>query len=579
MENKMQTQTTVKDLISQTKITRFLEMTEQPSLLFKSNGDLIFANKLAYQLFKVSRINSMFTNFKHSFLSQELFALGNQDRIERTRFIDEIEYNCSAQTIHFGPKTFFIESYEPRVKEVRTSKSVFELERMIDFLRDGIYITDAKGITLHINKKYSELTGINKHEVIGRHVSELIYKGFFDDSITLKVLEQKKPVTILQKTKEGNQIWLVTGNPILDSNGRIIQIFNTVYDMTELNQLRESLKNKEMMNQIQKAEIQKLRDQISHIPDLIGTSESLKKVKKVIHKVAKINSSILILGETGSGKNVVAKAIHDLSDRSANPFIEVNCGALPEHLIETELFGYVSGAFTGANKQGKKGLLEVAHQGTLFLDEIGEMPQHLQVKLLTFLQDQKVRRVGGSEYVQVDVRIIAATNKDLEQLIIEEKFREDLYYRISVVPIKLPPLREHKEDIYILVNSFLEKFNTKHNCNVKLTKATYLALEKYHWPGNVRELKHLMEQLVVLADEDLISISDLPDRISTPIFFEADHDSKTLDDIMNRFELQIIKETWEELRDVKQVSDRLGIHRTTLIRKTNKLGLALDKNR
>lgn len=249
-------------------------------------------------------------------------------------------------------------------------------------------------------------------------------------------------------------------------------------------------------------------------------------------------------------------------------------------MIESELFGYANGAFTGAVRGGKAGLLEIAHEGTIFLDEIGELPLHLQVKLLTFLQDKKVRRVGGNNSKEVDVRVIAATHQNLKQLIVEKKFREDLYYRLSVVPIKLPALRNYKEDIYVLTNYFLKKYNDQYKSSVHLSKGVYLALENYEWPGNVRELQYLIEQLVVLCDDNTIDVQDLPDYVhdsKNSTISKSIKKLKKLDDIVKDIEFQVIKATWEELGDVSLVADRLGMHRTTLVRKAKKIGLNLTK--
>jgi transcriptional regulator with PAS, ATPase and Fis domain len=243
------------------------------------------------------------------------------------------------------------------------------------------------------------------------------------------------------------------------------------------------------------------------------------------------------------------------------------------------LFGYENGAFTGATRGGKMGLLEAANKGTLFLDEVAEMPMNLQVKLLSVLQSKKIRRVGGVKEIDIDVRIIAATNRDPQKLIAENKLREDLYYRLSVVPIHIPPLRERKDDIYALADHFIKKYNNKHNLKVKFSKAVFLALENYHWPGNVRELEHLIEQLIVLAEDNFVDVDSLPHHLQ---LYNTVHNrglGKDLKSIVDDVERKIISEEWEKCKDICLVAERLGVHRTTLIRKIRKLGLQLTKEK
>ncbi|OIK13231.1 hypothetical protein BIV59_06440 [Bacillus sp. MUM 13] len=474
---------------------------------------------------------------------------------------------------------FLLETLDPLCVFERKTKELANLKftkQIIDSVHDGIYIADERGFTLHVNNRYSEITGIKNEEVQGLHVCELVNRKYFDSTITLKVIKEKKRVSILQKIKNGHRLRTVTGNPICDEQGNLMIVVNTVHDMTELNRLRESLKEQEITNTKQKIELQILRSQMAEVPELVGNSAAIGSVKMKIKKISEIDSTVLILGETGCGKNVVARAIHKLSDRASKPFIEVNCGSIPEHLIESELFGYANGAFTGATRGGKPGLLEVARHGTIFLDEIGDMPYHLQVKLLTFLQDKKIRRVGDTASIEVDVRVIAATHKNLKQLVDEGKFREDLYYRLSVVPIHLPALRDNKDDIYVLTEHFLKKYSNKYKRSIQLSKAGYLALESYSWPGNVREFQHLIEQLVVLTEGNMIEVHDLPEHIHSKSLLRSTNAVK-LDEIVQNIEFQVIKEAWEQLGDVNLVADRLGIHRTTLVRKAIKLGLNLNK--
>jgi len=248
------------------------------------------------------------------------------------------------------------------------------------------------------------------------------------------------------------------------------------------------------------------------IEGIVGKSPKILQALDIVHRVAPTNATVLLMGESGVGKELFAKAIHFLSPRADKPFIAINCAAIPPDLLEAELFGYEKGAFTGAYTS-KKGKFELANGGTIFLDEIGDMPLNLQVKLLRVLQEKEVERIGSSKPIKIDVRIIAATNRNLEKLIKEGKFREDLYYRINVVPIYIPPLRERKEDIPVLVNYFLEVFNKEYGKNVKVSKEVFEVFLNYHWPGNVRELRNVLERMVILDTDGILTYEDLPTEL------------------------------------------------------------------
>jgi len=312
--------------------------------------------------------------------------------------------------------------------------------------------------------------------------------------------------------------------------------------------------------------------------NIIGTSQSIQDMHKLIHTVADSDSTILILGESGTGKELVAKALHYHSRRSEKPLIPVNCGAIPEDLLESELFGYVKGAFTGANFN-KLGRFQLANSGTIFLDEIGDMSPKLQVKVLRVLQGQEFEPVGSVESVKVDVRIIAATNKNLEKVVEEKKFREDLYYRLNVIPIHIPPLRERKCDIPLLIDHFLEKFNKLKEKNVKgFTDKAMSLLMSYNWPGNVRELENLIERLIILKSEGWIDERDLPSKISgieeivKNIQIHIPDGGVCFNSLVNEFEQQLILQALHKTNFVKNKAAKLlNLKRTTLVEKVKKL--------
>lgn len=317
-----------------------------------------------------------------------------------------------------------------------------ELEGIIQSSYDAIVVTDGEGKLLKISSGYSRITGFPCEEInrqIGQNMREVVKQGLVSKSVSLMVLEQKQPVTIEQKVRTGKDI-LITGNPIFDDSGKIVRVVTNIRDLTEINALKEEVKYTRKLNAIYSTELAELRAKHMVLPDMEVRSQKMKRVLECAHRVAQVNSTVLITGETGVGKEMIAKYIHQASSRKDQPFIQINCGAIPENLLESELFGYEKGAFTGADRSGKVGLLEVANHGTLLLDEIGEMPQSLQVKLLRVLQERRIQRIGGVKPIKLDVRILAATNKNLEEMVLQGTFREDLYYRLNVVPIH-PGLR------------------------------------------------------------------------------------------------------------------------------------------
>lgn len=563
---------------SQTEISQsvkslqnFIYHTDYPVFLFDSNFKMIYFNRSA----------ETFVELYKEPVSLQMKE--GEKKVENIITIKDKSYKCRGFKIKLNREIFYYETIDPiTADQEKISNLHEELEMIINGVHDGIYVTDGRGFTLRINKSYSELTGISKDEVIGKHVSELVENGYFDISSTLKVLKYKKTISIIQRIKNKKQTWLVTAKPILNEEGVIKRIVSTIYDMTQLNELREELKGQSLAIRDKQNEIDILRSQITKVPGIIGKSNKMERVINLIQKLSNVNTSVLLLGETGVGKSMIAKAIHNSGNRKKNNFIEINCGAIPENLFESELFGYNSGSFTGANNGGKKGLIEIANEGTLLLDEIGEMPMSLQVKLLTVIQNKKIRRVGGVTDKEVDIRIIAATNKDPLKLIEQNKLREDLYYRLSVVPITIPSLKERKDDIFPLANHFIKKYGRMHNKYIKLSRDALDAFYNYHWPGNIRELEHIIEQIIVLSDSDiLVGGNDLPDHILQPKagvkVIQNFSSSQSLKDLTEQVERNAIIEAWKTTLNTEKAAEILGVHRTTLMRKAIKYGINLDK--
>lgn len=334
------------------------------------------------------------------------------------------------------------------------------LEEIIEHSFDGIYITDGNGNTIMVNRAYEQITGLKKKEVLGKNMESLVRSGVISVSGSLHAIRENRVVTLSQEFKTGKKA-VITSSPIYDEDGDISMVVTNVRDLTEIYQLKERVVE-------QKQEEEKLRQNLMHVQnqmmeeDMIVQDENALRVVFMADKVAPLDATVMLLGETGVGKEVFARYIFKKSHRKDQNFIKVNCGAIPENLLESELFGYEKGAFTGASRNGKIGLFELADKGTIFLDEIGELPLNMQVKLLRAIQEKEIERIGGTRPIKIDVRIIAATNRNLEAMMQEGKFREDLYYRLMVFPIQIPALRERPGDIEPLAGFFLEKFNKKY---------------------------------------------------------------------------------------------------------------------
>ncbi|MFW6343850.1 MAG: sigma-54 interaction domain-containing protein, partial [Sediminispirochaetaceae bacterium] len=383
-----------------------------------------------------------------------------------------------------------------------------EYHAIFDNSHDGIYITDGEGYTLRLNKACERIEGVKGEELVGRHMADLVKEGIYSESVSLKVIETGKPVTILQQTQKNSEI-LATGTPIF-RDGKIIRVVVNSRDISELNKTKRKLDEFKALTEKYQTELELLRKEREQNKEFIFRSTIMSNLVEMVKHVSTVDSTILIQGETGTGTGMIARMIHNLSERRDGSFIKIDCGSIPSTLIETELFGYKKGAFTGAEQKGKVGLIELAHKGTLFLDEVSELPIDMQVKILRVLQDKEIRRVGDEKDISVDIKIIAATNKNLEQMVEEKLFREDLYYRLNVVPLEVPPLRERKEDIAPLIFSRIEKFNEKYHINKHLSKEALEVLEHYSWPGNIRELENVIERIMVSTKSEDIEEKDLP---------------------------------------------------------------------
>ncbi len=458
---------------------------------------------------------------------------------------------------------------------------------------DSIYDIAADGTILMANPATKRTIGMDPMGIIGRNIREMEKDKLYFPSIFDSVLTKRETITIVQNI-EADRKAIVTGVPVFGENGSITRVIAATREISalvdnlekstlikDMEALQWKLQEMEETAETYFSEIRKLRKGNKEKIRIKTQNSEMKRTIEMCEKVAITDSNVLILGESGTGKDMLANFIHNLSGRSEGPLIKINCGAIPESLLESELFGYEKGAFTGANKDGKVGLIELADGGTLFLNEVGEMPLNLQVELLQVIQDKKFMRVGGSKEVFIDIRIISATNKALDIAIKNGEFREDLYYRLNVVPIEIPALRDRREDIPGLSLNFLECANKKYKRNKTLSSHAMNMLINYDWPGNVRELENLIERLVVVSENDTIYPYDFPDniRMIDPVYERSwieKRQGETLKDMVEDFEKEILKDTYMRYKSTIKLAEVLGVNQSTIARKMKKYNLYLE---
>lgn len=427
-------------------------------------------------------------------------------------------------------------------------------KRILNLLEDEVFITDEYGFVQFINPRGEHIMGIKEADYLGHHISEMIRQNILPRSLTLNVIDKGERCVEIITLPTGVRI-ICSAQPVYNEEGKMVQILSTSKNIDEItDKINELSRELDSSNE----QVRILQEQVIAKEKYIFESPPMKQVQKMIMKVAPADVAVLIEGESGAGKEVIADSVYKLSRRRDKPFVKINCGMIPKDLMESELFGYEAGAFTGALKNGKIGKLEVADGGTVFFDEIGEMELPLQVKLLEFLQDHQIVRVGGTRRIPLDIRIIAATNRDLFTMVEEGTFRRDLYYRLNVMPIYIPPLRERKEDIAPLIFHFLGVFNKKYGFDKHMDNNVIEKLQSYGWPGNVRELMHTVERIVVASDSDYINVVALDDLFTEGM--TAHGVAITANAKVICTELMPLKDAKHELESylVKMAYDRFG---------------------
>lgn len=453
-----------------------------------------------------------------------------------------------------------------------------EMDALIDSSFDGLYITDENAVTIRTNKAIKRVTGMEEEVFLFKSMQQLVDEGILSRSATLISMETKAPATTTLTTITGRTL-LVSATPIFDVKGDIYRVITNVRDISELNMLKQKLEQMEGLKQHFESQVKQIK--IKESGELVFKNKEMENIVHQAVKVAEVDSTVLLSGESGVGKEVIAEIIKNNSARKDGPFVKVNCAAIPENLIESELFGYDAGAFTGARKEGKPGLFEVANTGTLLLDEVGDIPIYLQVKLLRALQEREIIRVGGTEPVKINVRIIAITNKDLASMVENGEFREDLYYRLNVVPIIVPPLRERRDEIPLLIKHFIDNFNRRYNLAKGIDPALINMLMKYDWPGNIRQLENLMERLVVTSSCETLTLQHLPELFVSNgygggrVIDQAVSVNKIipLKDAVETVEKQLLQKTFAIANSCGKAASILEVDASTISRKASKYGI------
>jgi len=451
-----------------------------------------------------------------------------------------------------------------------------ELDTIIDSSSDGLFVCDAAATVIRMNPASEKIHHLSAAEIVGRNMRELIDSGFIDRSAALEASQTMQRVSLLQD-KDGHKL-ISIATPVFGEKGELIRIVVSERDMTEIDNLQHKLENLQGVKD-------GFRDQMLAMQQLqLEAQEIIARSPVMIHalqqaiKVSKATATVLLQGESGVGKGLFADLIHKNSRRVDQPLIRINCGAIPESLIEAELFGYEKGAFTGAQNQGKPGHLELADGGTLFLDEIAELTLPAQVKLLHFLEDGCITRVGGTKSLRADVRVVAATHRDLEKMVAEDRFRLDLFYRLNVIPIHIPAVRERQDCIVPLIHHYLEYFGERVGVCKKMTRDALNALTAYPYPGNVRELMNICERLVIMAESNLIDLPDLPPQVTShldshPPAINHISAGESLQQRLGRVEKSLFSRALKQFSNQTEIAAAFQINQSTVARKLKKHGL------
>jgi PAS domain S-box-containing protein len=555
-------------------------------------GIIIFINDAAIRIMKLTarqQVGSHISAISH-YLSERLSDCLEQEKSMRFR---DFQCNGKRMEVEISPilnkSTTVGAVYSLKEKYVfkagdglSTSQMLqLQLDAVFNFSELGTWILDGAGTVLKLNPAAEKLIGINAADIQGKNIELLAEKGIIDQALTPHILKSKRPVTKLLHVLKTGRYVMSTGMPVMDQDGNILLVVVQELDITTLRNLRGQLDELRVLTE-------KYQDELSHLnlldiktQGIISESKEMKQVLNVVLKLARFDvSNILIQGESGTGKGLIAQFIHNSGKRKDKPFIQVNCAALPETLLEAELFGFEKGSFTGAGAKGKIGLFEMAQHGTILLDEIGELPLSLQSKLLKCLDDHEIMHIGGLKPIRIDCTIIAATNRDLKTRVAKKKFRQDLYHRLNAFSIELPPLRRRPEDIAALTNFFLDKYNQKYDMRKRLSLKAVHSLQQYEFPGNVRELKNILKQGVVMHDEEVLDEILPPGRVSPKEYrWPSIEDDAGLDltELINNFEKSILDYAMGQCKSTREAAAYLSTSQSKISRLLKKHRMSTNR--
>ncbi len=571
-------------------VNEIVESVPSGIIVIDNDGEIVTINRSAEKILNIKREEYLHKNINDFNEDEALSKI-----IENREDVCNIKHNIQGTIIklsraelrregrRIGTVTVFedISGLEKLARELEMTKDTLEnIESIIESSYDGIMITDGEGRVQMVNSSWEQMCAMTRDEVVGKRAGEMVEKGYWNKSSVEKALETGKTSTVMLEMTYGRntgQKILGTATPQFDENGKMKRIIANIRNITELDNLKSQLLQTKELTKKYSSEIMEMRRQQQKFTDIVAVSSEMQRTMEIASRAADVDATILITGESGVGKEIIARFLHVNSSRKDNAYIKINCAAIPINLLESELFGYMPGAFTGASKNGKIGLFELAHEGTLLLDEIGELPLELQVKLLRTLQNKEITRIGGGKSIQVDTRIIASTNRDLKKMIEQGKFREDLYYRLNIINIHIPPLRQRKADISPLILYFLEKYNTKYARRKIMNIQTVESLTEYDWPGNIRELENLIERLVVLTEENEIQIKHLPENHKTAV--REMHSNIQVNGIMPlkkavaEVERQLILKAKKKYGSTRRMAKVLEVDQSTIVRKSMSLNL------
>lgn len=558
-----------------------------------AEGRIVFVSETAQKHLKltirqqvgnhVSTLSSQLSEFQENCQAQEEVIYGQNFQLNGRRY--------SVQVIpirdHKGPLGVVFSFTEHFVFAAdRTGMNEMQLLQLqfdtaFNFADLGIWILNGEGMVLKVNPAAEELIGIKAKDIIGKNIEHLAQKGIIDQALTPHILKSKRPVTKLLHVLKTNKYVMSSGMPVLDRSGNILLVVVNELDITTLKNLQGQLEDLRVVAEKYKDELSDLNLLDFKAHGIISESKEMKQVLNVALKLARFDvSNILILGDSGTGKGLIAKFIHKNGKRKSKPFIQVNCAALPETLLEAELFGFEKGSFTGAGAKGKIGLFEMAQNGTILLDEIGELALSLQSKLLKCLDDHEIMHIGGLKSIKINCTIIAATNQDLELRVAKKEFREDLYHRLNAFCLKMSPLRERPEDIVALSNFFLDKYNRKYSMRKRLSLKAIHDLQQYEFSGNVRELKNILKQGVVIHEGQMLD-EIVPHRMENILGKTrwwpsiADSDTIHLTDLLDGFEKNILNHALGQYQSTRKLAVYLNTSQSRIVRMLKKHGLTL----